>query len=396
MNNRLKSLHKLVIEKDYEGVLHRLKSTVEGKEIDSELNHLEDGHTPIHLAALAKDLRMIQILLAARPRLDIHDGSDRLPKEVDTTDEIKEILINAELSVAAWYGDLGGAVFLIKKGVHPNTSVRVIGLHDHTNAEHSFTIDPSISALIKRENMLSSLIQATNQAWRYRDRDLGLFEAIADNNADAVRGLVNYYGHLVNCSIDGGGSRKWAIAEAGATPLAYSIYKGYLTTIYELLRLGADRTHPAVIRNLEALPANSSIRSLFHPAVALQAVAVTECEVKVRETEVKVFETEVKVCEAKVEPSVKAESNDNNATPSLFDNANELYHRGKVAFKQAKAEQTPSEEKFTKAFALLSSAKDSFKLFKPKATDQAQQAMIDKRLGKIKDKTEECKKVIFK
>ena len=92
----------------HEQVLKALHSTVTGGEAHPRLNEQDDetGDTVLHIAVKRQDLRMIKILMAAAPLLNIKNKEGKPPKDCTTSVNIQRYLTAAEPPVAAWHNDI--------------------------------------------------------------------------------------------------------------------------------------------------------------------------------------------------------------------------------------------------------------------------------------------------
>lgn len=95
-------------------------------------------------------------------------------------------------------------------------------------------------------------------AERYRNRDCGLMEAIADSYPAAVEGLIKYYQHNVNSYVI---QPKYMLTP---TPLSYALSQPEINMhiVEKLIALGADKNDRFAVE-LAAKSSSSKIRDLF-------------------------------------------------------------------------------------------------------------------------------------
>lgn len=93
-------------------------------------------------------------------------------------------------------------------------------------------------------------INEQQAALPYKEHEFGLFEAIFDNNEAAIRGLIKFYGHLVNCQLIENTFSSYQYSST-PTPLSYAISLKNLSIVQLLLKLGANPNEEHAIRTAQ-------------------------------------------------------------------------------------------------------------------------------------------------
>jgi len=246
-------LHEAVRNKNHSLVADILKEHMTGSPFPTvNLNEKdEQGNTGIHLAALANDMLMVQIILAAGPSLDIRNNQEKLANEITTDEEIRQLLIEAELPVAAWNKNLAQVKQLIANGHQPNNCIFVrMGIHNHEIRK--------VSALTCANFKSLEIKTYLDKVMRLIKDEFGLAEAIKEGDIDIVTALVKFHKHNVNAVMYAGSYSRFN----GKTPLAYAITQNQPAIVCRLMELGADKTHFEVTLSAK-LSKNNEIRALF-------------------------------------------------------------------------------------------------------------------------------------
>jgi len=244
------SLQDMIRDKDYTALERALENTVSGHEVHDELNTtLATGDTLIHLAAASGDTRLLQILLAAGPLLDLRNDQYKLPKEVAKTDDIRQILEDAEIIVAAWNGDIDKVKTLRSQGKSPYIGITIstsgITMQVSALSCAKFKKYQDIIDLLMNQSEFEiptkpTYIKQDGPLYRYKQIDLCL--AIENNELHRVRQIildgkksddccmsVNYLDML---------SKKYQMTP---TPLSLAAARNNASMAKALLQLGADK-----------------------------------------------------------------------------------------------------------------------------------------------------------
>jgi len=142
------------------------------------------------------------------------------------------------------------------------------------------------------------------QGKKYKDRDMGLFNAILDENAAAVRWLVKKGGHDVNCYIGGSG---WSDREymRSPTPLSYALSHAP-SMVETLLKLGAKWDERAL-----------EIKADMEQEKSKESVKKPEIKTTDKKEEQKDREEKIRNCLGRFEAELKALQQDANANMSV-------------------------------------------------------------------------------
>nr|WP_106183205.1 ankyrin repeat domain-containing protein [Legionella pneumophila] len=115
-------------------------------------------------------------------------------------------------------------------------------------------------------------------AKQYKNRDFALFEAIKDENVLAIKGLIKYFGHRVNCEIAAGGHRGLSYADY-PTPLSFALSREPLNfeIVKLLIELGANILDDYAIKYVRASQ-SKNILKLFNLPVNTNPIYVESVE----------------------------------------------------------------------------------------------------------------------
>ena len=140
---------------NHKRVLKELHSTVTGGETHPRLNEPDDetGDTLLHIAVKRQDLRMIKILMAAAPLLNIKNKEGKLPKDCTTSMNIQRYLIAAEPPVAAWHNDIKQFRSFIEQKIDISKKISV-----ETQAVERLSVSAHSTASFKGNRQILELI----------------------------------------------------------------------------------------------------------------------------------------------------------------------------------------------------------------------------------------------